>query len=150
MTTKGFIMRSYLQNSPEAAGRIVALTLLADGYAGQAELERLDRLGAAEALGLSRAGLHGVVHAFCEDLLVTHHEPWIEASRVDERSLSAILAEVTDPALRSKVLQLCVEVAEADAQIAQGEAAVLTAAVMAWGLPAAEEAFCQAPTAPVN
>ena len=62
-------MRQYPKNSPQAAARIVALTLMSDGYAGKAEPDMLDKLGAPDQLGLTRAELHAVVHAFCEDLL---------------------------------------------------------------------------------
>ena len=37
-------MRSYPVNSPQAAARIVALTVVADGDIGDAEIEWLDRL----------------------------------------------------------------------------------------------------------
>ena len=37
-------MSSYPANSPQAAARIVALTLVADGDIGSAEIEYLDRL----------------------------------------------------------------------------------------------------------
>jgi len=51
-------MRSYPANSPQAAARIVALTVLADGDIGDAEIEWLDRLAVHEQLGLAR-------HEFC-------------------------------------------------------------------------------------
>lgn len=127
-------MRSYPRNSPQAAARIVALTMLADGYVGRVELEVLDQLGAAERLGLSRAELHTVVHAFCEDLLTGARNDWVDASRVDERTMLQMMAEIDDPALRLKLLQLCVQVVEADQYIAHGESAVLVAAIEQWGL----------------
>ncbi len=37
-------MRSYPANSPQAAARIVALIVVADGDIGDAEIEMLDRL----------------------------------------------------------------------------------------------------------
>ena len=47
-------MRSYSANSPQAAARIVALTVVADGDIGDAEIEWLDRLAVHEQLGLAR------------------------------------------------------------------------------------------------
>ena len=47
-------MRSYPVNSPQAAARIVALTLVADGDIGDAEILWLDRLAVYEQLGLPR------------------------------------------------------------------------------------------------
>ena len=68
-------MRSYPVDSPQAAARIVALTVLAD-----------------------------------------------------------LMGEIQDPALRLKLLRLCVELAEVDAHVAEGESIVLIAAVEHWGL----------------
>lgn len=130
-------MRSYPRNSPQAAARIVAMTMLADGYVGRVELDILDQLGAAERLGLSRAELHNIVHAFCEDLLVGSHSNWVDASRVDERTMLQLMADIDDPDLRLKLLQLCVQVVEADQYIAHGESAVLVAAIEQWGLHSA-------------
>ena len=42
--------------------------------------------------------------------------------------------EIQDPRLRLKLLRLCVELAEADAHVHEGESIVLVAAVEHWGL----------------
>ena len=44
-------MRSYPANSPQAAARIVALTVVADGDIGDAENAWLDRLAVHEQAG---------------------------------------------------------------------------------------------------
>ena len=54
-------MRTYPSNSPQAAARIVALTVLADGDISKTELELLDRLAVHEQLGLDRDELHDVL-----------------------------------------------------------------------------------------
>ena len=46
-------MRRYPVNSPQAAARIVALTVIADGDIGEAEIEWLDRLAGEVRLLLS-------------------------------------------------------------------------------------------------
>jgi uncharacterized tellurite resistance protein B-like protein len=127
-------MRSYPNNSPQSAARIVALALLADGEASKGELELLERLGAHEQLGLQAEALQAVVHACREDLLSVAHLPWADACRVDARTLAQLMAEVEDPVLRRKVLRLCVAVAEADGQVTEGESVMLVAAVEHWGL----------------
>lgn len=127
-------MRTYLNNSPQAAARIVALAMLADGEVGEPELDLLERLVAHEQLGLKAEALHAVVQACREDLLSPAHLPWAEAGQVDARTLAELMAEIDDPMLRRKVLRLCVAVAEADGQVAEGELAVLVAAVEHWGL----------------
>ena len=127
-------MRSYPANSPQAAARIVALTLVADGDIGDAEIEWLDRLMVHEQLGLARHELHAVLDTFCEDLLSSDQLKWADACPVDERTLADLMGEIQDPALRLKLLRLCVELAESDAHVDEGESIVLVAAVEHWGL----------------
>ena len=127
-------MRRYPVNSPQAAARIVALTLVADGDIGEIELELLDRVAAHEQLGLQRQALHALLDSFCEDLLSSGQLAWADACPVDERTLADLMSEVQDPALRLTVLRLCVQLAEIDAQVDDGESIVLAAAVEHWGL----------------
>ena len=127
-------MRSFPTNSRHAAGRIVAMALLADGHLSKAELDLLDRLDVARQLGLGRSELHAVVHGFCEDLLASTSGGRADVCRIDSATLFGLLAEITDPALRRQVLQLCTQVVDADAHVADGESALLLAAVEQWGL----------------
>lgn len=127
-------MRSYPANSPQAAARIVALTVLADGDIGEAEIECLDRLAVHDQLGLKRHELHSLLDTFCEDLLSSDQLQWADACPVDERTLAQLMGEIQDPGLRQTVLRLCVELAEVDKQVAEGESIVLVAAVEHWGL----------------
>jgi uncharacterized tellurite resistance protein B-like protein len=128
------MMRSYPVNSPQAAARIVALTVVADGDIGDAEIEWLDRLAVHEQLGLARHELHALLDTFCEDLLSSDQLKWADTCPVDERTLADLMGEVQDPALRLKLLRLCVELAEVDAHVDDGESSVLAAAVEHWGL----------------
>ena len=128
------MMRSYPVNSPQAAARIVALTVVADGDIGEAEIKWLDRLAVHEQLGLARHELHALMDTFCEDLLSSDQLKWADACPVDERTLADLMGEVQDPALRLKLLRLCVELAEVDARVDEGESMVLVAAVEHWGL----------------
>ncbi len=128
------MMRSYPVNSPQAAARIVALTVVADGDIGDAEIRWLDRLVVHEQLGLARHAFHAVLDSFCEDLLSSGQLKWADACPVDERTLADLMGEVQDHALRLKLLRLCVELAEVDAHVDDGESSVLTAAVEHWGL----------------
>lgn len=127
-------MRTYPNDSPQAAARIVTLTMLADGSLSRAELERLDRMNAPARLGLSRDDLHEVVQACCEDLLGTAYLSWEGTCRLDRETLRQVLAEIRHPALRQKVLQLCSSVADADDYFSDGELTVLKAAVEDWGI----------------
>ena len=127
-------MRSYPVNSPQAAARIVALTVVADGDIGDPEIEWLDRLAVHEQLDLARRELHALLDTFCEDLLSSDQLKWADACPVDERTLTDLMGEIQDPALRLKLLRLCVELAEVDARVDEGESMVLVAAVEHWGL----------------
>ena len=127
-------MRRYPTNSPQAAARIVALTVVADRDIGDTEIEWLDRLAVHEQLGLARHELHALLDTFCEDLLSSDQLKWADACPVDERTLACLMGEIQDPALRLKLLRLCVDLAESDAHVAEGESIVLVAAVEHWGL----------------
>jgi len=127
-------MRSYPVNSPQAAARIVALTVVADGDIGDAEIAWLDRLVVHEQLGLARHELHALLDTFCADLLSSEQLTWADACPVDERTLADLMGEIQAPALRLQLLRLCVELAEVDARVDEGESTVLVAAVEHWGL----------------
>jgi hypothetical protein len=127
-------MRSYPPNSPQAAARIVALALLADGHVCHSELELLQRLDGHAQLGLSPAEMHAVVHELCEDMLSACPMAWGGSCQVDARTLDALLAEVTDPMLRARVLNLCVSLVESDDHVSDGESLLLVSAIEQWGL----------------
>ncbi|MEJ5999250.1 TerB family tellurite resistance protein [Paucibacter soli] len=129
-------MRSYPTNSPQAAARLVALTMLADGHVSRVEAQTLERLGLPQALGLSVGALSEVLQGLCEDLLSCAQGHW-DRPAVDAALVSALLAEITDPGLRAQVLQACVAVAQADELLADGECLVLAQALAQWrvGVP---------------
>ena len=127
-------MRTYPCDSPQAAARIVALTVLADRDIGKSELDLLDRLAVHKQLGLDRQEFHALLDRLCEDLLSSEQLQWADACPVDDRTLAELMGEIEDPLLRRKLLRLCIEIAEADGQVADGESIVLTAAVEHWGL----------------
>jgi len=127
-------MRTYPTNSPQAAARIVALTLVADGHVSSAELAVLERVGAYRQLGINGVQMQAVLQDFCEDLLTAHQSTWADACHIDPRTLAQLMAEVEDSALRMSVLRLCVAVAEADDHVADGESIVLVSAIENWGL----------------
>ena len=127
-------MRTYPSNSAQAAARIVALTVLADGDIGKAEIDLMRRLDVPKQLGLSQSDFDAVVDTFCEDLLSSEQLVWSDACPVDERTLAQLMGEIDDPTLRRRVLRLCVGIAEVDSRVTDGESIVLVAAVEHWGL----------------
>ena len=127
-------MRSFPVNSPQAGARIVALTLVADGDIGDAEVKWLDHLAVPEKLGLARQELQALLDTFCEDMLSSDQLEWADDCLVDERTLADLMDEIEAPELRLKLLRACVELAEIDAHVDDGESSVLTATVEHWGL----------------
>lgn len=125
-------MRSYPRNSPQAAARIVALAMLADGHVCRSEVEALERCRAAARLNMSPAALHEVLQLLCQDLLACSELAWGGSSRVDARTLDSLLAEVQDPALQREVLALCREVVDTDGHVDDCESQVLAAATTRW------------------
>jgi uncharacterized tellurite resistance protein B-like protein len=127
-------MRTYPQDSPEAAARIVALTMLADGAVSRAEADVIEARGASRRLGLQPQQWQAVLHELCEDLLSAAGLSWHPGCRVDPQTLSELLAEIADPMLRLEVLRLCLAVVEADEHVADSEAFVVGTALEQWGL----------------
>lgn len=129
-------MRSYPRNSPQAAARIVALTLLADGHVCSSELQALQRHHAGPRLGLLASELQQVLRELCEDLLAAGSLAWGGSGLIDRSTLHALLDEVSDPPLRRQVVALCLAVVQSDTHLADGESSVIEAAVERWRLHA--------------
>ena len=127
-------MRSYPRNSPEAAARIVALVLIADGHGCRSEFDVFERLDGPRELGLQSDSLPRIVQTLCEDLLMGDHGSGSMLGSVDDSGLASLMAEVDEPALQRKVLRLAVAAACADRHLADGEALVLAAARRYWGI----------------
>lgn len=127
-------MRSYPRNSPEAAARIVALVVIADGYVCRSEFDAWNQLDGPRELGLASDGMPRIVQALCEDLLLDAYAGGSMMACVDDGTLASLMAEVDDPALQRKVLRLAIAAARADRHLADGEALVLAAARRYWGI----------------
>lgn len=127
-------MRSYPLNSSQAAARILALSMLADGHVSRDELRVLDGPEVYGTLGLDDETWQQVLLELCEDLQGGHRLAWAQACQVDARTLDQVLDEVSDLALRRRLLALCRDVVEADGQVTEDEWGVLSAAVNRWCL----------------
>jgi tellurite resistance protein len=126
-------MRTYPRNSPQAAARIVALALTADGHVSSAEERALENLDIAGELGLAPAQFAQIVQALCEDQSLANTPFTPPVGQLDAALLAALIDEIDDPALRRKVIRLCLAVAIADEHLADGEIALLAALFNAWG-----------------
>jgi tellurite resistance protein len=132
-------MRSYPRNSPQAAARIVALVLISDGHVCSSEERALDKLDIAGQLGLVPEQFAQIVQALCEDHSIAHASLAPTLDQIDAAMLATLLGEIDAPALRRKVMRLCMAVAIADEHLADGEIALLAAVFSAWG-PASAQA----------
>ncbi len=126
-------MRTYPRNSPQAAARIVALAITADGHVCSSEERVLEKLNMAGELGLAPAQFAQIVQTLCEDRSIAQMSFAPPMGHPDEIMLDTLIAEIDDPALRRKVIRLCVAVAIADDYLADGEIALLAAVLNAWG-----------------
>lgn len=128
-------MRAYPTNSPEAAARILALVLIADGHVCQSEMDALNRLNASDELGLPAGGLSRVLQALCEDLLMGDYSGGSMTAHLDDEAIASLMAEVDDPVLQATVLHLASAIAQSDQHLAEGEAVILDAARQHWRAP---------------
>ncbi|MGQ7932750.1 TerB family tellurite resistance protein [Paraburkholderia sp. D1E] len=126
-------MRTYPRNSPPAAARIVALALTSDGHVSSAEERALESLDIAGELGLAPAQFAQIVQALCEDQSLANTPFTPPVGQVDAALLVTLIDEIDDPALRRKVIRLCIAVTIADNYLADGEIALLAAVFNAWG-----------------
>jgi len=128
-------MRNYRIDSPEAATRLLAMALLADGHCSVTELKALDRLGALARLGLGPECFKAVIDHFCEDLLIASHGEWQGSAAIDSATRGDLFAEVQSPTLGAEVRALCEAVMLSDGHLAEGEVALLDELAKAWPLP---------------
>lgn len=125
-------MRTYPTDSPQAAARLLAMALVADGHYTLTEIRVLDRLQAAQRLGLKPEALKDVLDAFCEDLLAACGGRWSGSADMDDTLRQQMLDEVQDPELRAQVMALCQAIVQADGHESDGEAALLDTLIRAW------------------
>jgi hypothetical protein len=123
-------MRSYRRNSPEAAARIVAWTMLVDATETDAEAAACAALPAA--LGITADRWNDVVRELCEDLLATGAPDWDRAVHPDSATFTALLGELDDPALRRRVLSMCRAIAAADGRLCDRERIAVETVCRAW------------------
>jgi hypothetical protein len=129
-------MRRYDPNSPHAAARVVALTLLADGAVSRCELGMLFRWDVCRRLGVDNVEMQLVLEDLARDLYEFGTPAWGDAGGLHPLVVQCVLDDVTDPALRREVLAMCQSLAEADSHLSDGECLVLDRAHSHWRLAA--------------
>lgn len=126
-------MKAYSVNSPEAAARVLAMAMLADGQYSMTEIRALDRQQAPARLGLTPEAFKAVVDGFCQDLLLAGGEQW--TGTVDPAIRDQLMAEITDRGLQDLILLQCETLMLADGHLADGEVELLDALSAAWRRP---------------
>jgi hypothetical protein len=125
-------MRSHLRNSPEAAGRLVALVLLADGHVCRSEIDALDHHEASRALGLAPGAMSRLLQELCEDFVDGMCTTGSMLACLDDSMMSALLRDVDDTRLQDEVLRLARAAAGADRHLSDGESWVIDAMQRHW------------------
>lgn len=126
-------IRPYALNSPQAAGRVLAAAALTNGEIKAAEWARMAETDAFQRLGLQGLQWHAVVDELWQDLMGSSAPG--AGHLIDAGLLQRCMAEIDDVALQSLVVELSVEVIEADGEVHPGESLVLRAALESWVLP---------------
>ena len=123
-------MRSYAHNSPHAAGRILALTMVVDGNLAPSELEALHRTRILEHVDLDAGQFQELLQELCDDLLTGASHGVVQ---LDTKLIDNVLGEIEDPDLRRTLLKAMWNIADADDWLADGEAVLLARAGALWG-----------------
>jgi len=139
-------MRHYPSDSPEAMGRLVALTLMADGAIDASELKQLDHTDTIRRLGLNEASFDKVIHELCDDMLSSAHRTPAGHLELDVKSIELLLAEVQHPLLQKQVLRMMLDVVNADSELSGGEAVLVAGAMKFWEIDLHEVADSSVPS----
>jgi hypothetical protein len=132
-------MRTYRCDSPEAAGRLVALSLLADGHVSSDELKEMGDARLTERLGLAPGEFATIVQGLGEDLMLVAHLNWGDLCQPDSEVMQQLITELRDPQTQAEVMSLRRIAVEANRYIAQGEFDLLRALEKAWKVPPATD-----------
>jgi uncharacterized tellurite resistance protein B-like protein len=128
-------MRHYPRNSPQAAARLLALVMIADGNVCRSEVEAIRDRGGETSLGLPPGGFSQVLQSLCEDLLNGAQAGGSLSACLDDDLLDALMRDVDDPALQSLVIEAMAAAVAADGHLADGEQVVLQALHRNWRQP---------------
>ena len=122
-------MRAYPTDSPDAAGRILALTMIVDGRLAVSELTALDSSKILDHIDIDLARFQRMLQDLCDDLLAAQSD---DAVQLDDAAIDRVLAEIAHPDLRRQLLNAMWRIADADDLLADAEAVLLTRASHAW------------------
>lgn len=126
--------REYPIDSPQAAARILALALLADGAIDPAELSALARRSTLQRLGITEQVFDEVIHDLCTDLLIDSRATMFGDFVLGRDALRRILEDIDEPSLQHRLLRGVLDIVHADGELAGGEAVLLSVAAECWDI----------------
>jgi hypothetical protein len=138
-------MRHYPADSPEAMGRLVALSLMADGAIDASELKLLDSKETIRRLGLNDVHFDLLIHELCDDLLTSAYRTPAGHLELDVESIGHLLAEVKHPILQKQLLRIMLDIVNADRKLSGGEAVLVAEAMKCWEIDLYEVADSSLP-----
>lgn len=127
-------MRKYAKNSPEAAARIVALAMTADGAIDRSEILLLERLGVVARLGLDQEQFDSIYYECCTDMLASGQRNASGQLELDKHGINALLDEINDPVLQKRILRIMLDMVNADHRLTASEASLIALALERWDM----------------
>lgn len=122
-------MRTYPNNSPQAAARLLALTIIADGGVPPAEISTSAQARILELVPVDEQQFKNVLHDLCDDLLATTYHGVVQ---IETELIDRLLMEITYADLRRSLWTAMWQVADADGWLADAEAVLLSRAAVVW------------------
>lgn len=124
-------LRAYAPNSPRAQSRLIVLAMLADGCLDDREINFLERRAVLRDLGIARADFAAVLSDFCCD--AAERLPKAGAGfQLTQQSLAGILDEISDPAVRKRLLRHMLLLTISDGRLSPAEKSLLIGAGERW------------------
>lgn len=125
-------MRNYPIDSPEAAARMVAIALMADGTIDRSERSLLERQQIVSRLGLNNEQFDSIYYGYCTDMLRSAYRHDSGALELAGNKIKEILSEIRDSGLQKKILRMMLDIVNADHCLTANEAALISQALKHW------------------
>lgn len=125
-------MKSLPLNSPDAAARLVAVAVIADGRLHDEEIVWLNRHLILDAVGIDRDHFAHLFVEFCRELVDEAEQERVFL--LDDARLARMAAEITDQNLRKATLSAIVILSKADGRLAKGEQRLLQYLLRHWDM----------------
>ena len=124
-------MKHYLENSPEAMARIIAMMIVTDAEVQPGEIDLLEDLNIYDVIGMSREQFTQVFHDYLADISDEQEEDGT-VHLVSVKRLDQMLDDVTDPKKRLITAAILLDVTKADHNLKEVEIAVFQHILSRW------------------